>query len=51
MPKVRDERRQPPQRSVAAAPKRIGTLVSTDTFHCVKACDYHVFYKVLTQLK
>jgi len=34
-----------------ASPGAIGKLVSTKDFHCVRARDYAVFYKVLTQLK
>ena len=52
----------PPQRArratqPAAAPEpkhspgAIGKLVSLKDFHCVRARDYAVFYKVLTQLK
>jgi hypothetical protein len=33
------------------SPGAIGKLVSTKDFHCVRARDYAVFYKVLTQLK
>ena len=33
------------------SPGAIGKLVSTKDFHCVKAREYAVFYKVLSQLK
>ena len=36
---------------VRVAPGGIGKLVCTKNFHCVRACDAKVFYKVLAQLK
>ncbi len=37
--------------NVRMAPGAIGTIVSTDGFHCVRARDSATFYKVLAQLK
>ncbi len=52
MPRVKAESPplQPP-RSVRAVHGGIGKIVCTSTFHCVKARDAPVFYKILAQLK
>ena len=50
MPRVKAESPSPP-RSVRATHGGIGKVVCTSTFHCVKACDAPVFYKILAQLK
>jgi hypothetical protein len=50
MPHVKAES-PTPQRSVRATHGGIGKVVCTSTFHCVKASDAPVFYKILAQLK
>ena len=57
MPRVRGapQQQQAAQGAAAAAtkpePVTVGTVVSTKDFHCVKASDAAVFYKVLAQLR
>ena len=46
-PKARERVQMP----VRVAPGGIGKFVCTKNFHCVRACDAKVFYKVLAQLK
>ena len=50
MPRVKAES-LPPPRSVRTTHGGIGKVVCTSTFHCVKARDAPVFYKILAQLK
>ena len=50
MPRVKAEL-SPTPRSVRAAHGGIEKIVCTSTFHCVKARDAPVFYKILAQLK
>lgn len=49
--RVREERTAATVPTVRAAPGTIGKIVCTKNFHCVRACDYRVFYKILAQLK
>jgi hypothetical protein len=49
MPRVKAS--LPASRETRPAPGAIGKIACTKDFHCVKARDYAVFYKVLIQLK
>jgi len=50
MPRVKAEPASTP-RSVRGPNGGIGKIVCNSTFHCVKARDAAVFYKILAQLK